>query len=174
MLPLSLSLSRLPWPDEGGKFMPNTAKLYRRFLERKSRTTHIIVFKLGVQSWSRFVTWKSWHIWRLWAEMTQTPMPKSTKVAQIHLPERNSAKICQILLNLTKSPPKFAKSCQISSKIRQISRNSFHKRANFEHPRTFANAPQQVCGADRRACTPRGSCINTLFRTDLRIFLIES
>ena len=49
--------------------------------------------KLGVQSWSPFVTRKSGHMWRISAEMTQTPMPKSTKVAQIHWPERNSAKI---------------------------------------------------------------------------------
>ena len=44
--------------------------------------------------------------------MAQTLMPKSTKVAQIHLPECNSAKIRQI-----------------SAKIRQISQNSFQKRA---------------------------------------------
>ena len=67
---------------------------------------------LGVQSWSPFVTQKSGHIWRIWAEMTQTLMPKSTKVAQIHLPECNSAKIRQI-----------------SAKIRQSSEISFHKRA---------------------------------------------
>ena len=66
-----------------------------------------------------FVTRKSGHIWRIWAEMTQMLMPKSTKVAQIHLPECNSAKICQIS----------AKICQISAKIRRISQASFHKRA---------------------------------------------
>ena len=64
-------------------------------------------YRLGVQSWSPFVTRKSGHIWRIWAEMTQTLMPKSTKVAQIHLPECDSAKF----------PPKFAK---FARKIRQI------------------------------------------------------
>ena len=71
---------------------------------------------LGVQSWSPFVTRKSGHIWRTWAEMTQTLMPKSTKVAQIHLPECNSAKIRQIsakirqdLPNFRPNSPKFAK-----------------------------------------------------------------
>ena len=38
---------------------------------------------LGVQSWSPFVTRKSGHIWRIWPQMTQTVMPKSSKVAQI-------------------------------------------------------------------------------------------
>ena len=52
------------------------------------------------------MTRKSGHIWRIWAEMTQTLMPKSTKVAQIHLPECNSAKF----------PPKFAKIRQISAR----------------------------------------------------------
>ena len=91
---------------------------------------HVIQLKnpqeLGVQSWSPFATRKSGHIWRIWAEMTQTLMPKSTRVAQIHLPECNSAKIRQIS---AKFPPKFAKICQISAKIRQISQVSFHKRA---------------------------------------------
>ena len=59
------------------------------------RTPH-----LGVQSWSPFLTRKSGHIWRVWAEMTQTIMPKSTKVGQIHLPECNSPKFA-------KFPPKF-------------------------------------------------------------------
>ena len=71
---------------------------------------------LGVQSWSPFVTRKSGHTWRIWAEMTQTLMPKSTKVAQIHLPERNSAKIRQIS----------AKIRQNSTKIRQDLPN-FHQ-----------------------------------------------
>ena len=53
-------------------------------------------------------------------------MPKSTKVDQINLPERNSAKIRQISAKIS---PKFAKICQISTKIRQISQISFHKRA---------------------------------------------
>ena len=75
---------------------------------------------LGAQSWSPFVTRKSGHIWRIWAEMTQTLMPKSTKAAQIHLPECNSAKF----------PPEFRQNFrQISGKIRQISQISFHKRA---------------------------------------------
>ena len=55
--------------------------------------------------------------------MTQTLMLKSTKAAQIHLPECNSAKIRQIS---AKFLPKFAK---IPPKIRQISQISFHKRA---------------------------------------------
>ena len=75
--------------------------------------------KLGVQSWSPFVARKSGHIWRIWAEVTQTLMSKSTKVAQIHLPECNFAKIRQIS----------AKISQVSAKIRQISQISFHKRA---------------------------------------------
>ena len=66
---------------------------------------------LGVQTWSPFVTRKSGHIWQIWAEMTQMLMPKSTKVAQIHLPECNSAKLRQIS----------AKIRRISAKIRQIS-----------------------------------------------------
>ena len=70
---------------------------------------------LGVQSWSPFLTRKSGHIWRIWAEMTQTLMPKSTKVAQIHLPERNSAEIRQVSAksrhwpNFRQNSPKFAK-----------------------------------------------------------------
>ena len=63
-------------------------------------------------------------------------MPKSTKVAQIQLPECNSTKIRQIFIefhqispNFRQILPKFAKICQISSKIRQISQISFHKRA---------------------------------------------
>ena len=77
------------------------------------------------------MTRKSGHIWQIWAEMTQTPKPKSTKVAQIHLPECNSAKIrhkfCQILPNfLPNFPPKFAK---FPPKFAKISQISFHKRA---------------------------------------------
>ena len=59
-------------------------------------------------------------------------MPKSTKVAQIHLPERNSAKIHQIS---AKIPPKSAKIGQISTKIRQISQIFVsQKSSKFEHP----------------------------------------
>ena len=57
--------------------------------------------------------------------MTQTLMPKSTKVAQIHLPDWNSAKIRQISANI----------CQISTKICQNSPNFVsQKGSNFEHP----------------------------------------
>ena len=62
-----------------------------RLLDRQ-----INIQQSGVQSWSPFVTRNSGHIWRMWAEMTQMLMPRSTKVAQIHLPECNSAKIRQI------------------------------------------------------------------------------
>ena len=80
--------------------------------------------KLGVQTWSPFVTQKSGHIWQIWAEMTQTLMPKSTKVAQIHLSECNSANTHQIFPKIL---PKFRQNLpQISAKIRQI---SFQKRA---------------------------------------------
>ena len=107
-------------------FFPFSAFGPARFPVCARRTDSQPWFLLGVQSWSRFVTRKSGHIWRIWAEMSQTLMPKSTKVAQIHLPERNSAKSRQILLNFTKFPPKFV---NISAKIRQISQISFHKRA---------------------------------------------
>ena len=70
---------------------------------------------LGVQSQSPFVTRKSGHIWRIWAEMTQTLMPKSSKVAQIHLPECHSAKIRQ---SSAKIPPNFVS----------------QKSSDFEHP----------------------------------------
>ena len=62
----------------------------------------------GVQSWSPFVTRKSGHIRQILAEMTQMLMPKSTKVAQIHLSECNSARIRQISTKIR----------QISAKIR--------------------------------------------------------
>ena len=80
-----------------------------------------------------FVTQKSGHIWRIWAEMTQTLMPKLTKVAPIHLPECNSPKFA-------KFPPKFATICQISAKIRQI---SFHKRALTLNTHLFV--PRTTC-----------------------------
>ena len=87
-------------------------------------------FQLGVQSWSPFVTRKSGHIWQIWAEMTQMLMPKSTKVAQIHLSECNSAKFPP---KFAKFPPNFRQNSpnfrQNSAKIRQISQISFHKRA---------------------------------------------
>ena len=85
--------------------------------------------ELGVQSWSPFVTRKSGHTWRIWAEMTQTPLPKSTKVApnslaraQFHQNSPNLAEFHQISANIRKN-------CQISTKIRQISQILFHKRA---------------------------------------------
>ena len=81
------------------------------------------MFSLGVQSWSPFVIRKSGHIMRIWAEMTQTLMPKSTKVAQIHLPECNSGKICQISAKIRQNLQNFRQNS------RQISQISLHKRA---------------------------------------------
>ena len=84
---------------------------------------------LGVQSWSPFVTRKSGHIWRIWAEMTQTLMPKSAKVAQIHLPIRQvSAKI--------RLPPNFRQvSAKFPPKFAKLAKFRFTKGSNFEHPR---------------------------------------
>ena len=96
---------------------------------------------LGVQSWSPFVTRKSGHIWRIWAEMTQTLMPKSTKVAQIHLPCRMQFR--QNSPNFAKFPPKFAKFCRVSAKIRQISQISFHKRALTLNTQLPSNSEQE-------------------------------
>ena len=72
------------------------------------------------------MTRKSGHIWQIWAEMIQTLMPKSTKVAQIYLSECNCAKIRQISAKIRQIS---AEICQIAAKIRQISQISFHKRA---------------------------------------------
>ena len=92
------------------------------------------------------MTRKSGHIWRIWVEMTQTLMPKSTKVAQIHLPECNSAKIRQIFLNFTKFAPKFA------PKFRQNSPNLpkfvSQKGSNFEHPNSRESCSE--CGKTRK------------------------
>ena len=99
---------------------------------------------LGVQSWSPFATRKSGHIWRIWAERTQTLVPKSTKVAQIHLPERNSTKIRPISAKffrqkLAKIPPNF----------RQISQISFHKSQrlrNHYEIQQMAISSGKICG----------------------------
>ena len=61
-----------------------------------------------------FCDTEKWAHLRIWAEMTPMLMPKSTKVAQIHLPERNSAKIHQISPNFRQNSPKFVKFPPIS------------------------------------------------------------
>ena len=70
------------------------------------------------------MTRKSGHIWRIWAETTQTLMPKSTKVAQIHLPECNSVKIRQISAKIRQNFPK-----PISSENLGLKSGSPHLRA---------------------------------------------
>ena len=127
---------------------------------------------LGVQSWSPFVTRKSGHIWRIWAEMTQTPTPKSNKVAQIHLPECNSAKIRQILLNFTKfrqmsakCPPKL---CQSSAQIRQNLVSQ--KGSNFEHP---SLSKKQKHVRKYHITWPRSEKLQTESSPDFSIFFPE-
>ena len=80
---------------------------------------------LGVQSWSPFVARKSGQIWRIWAEMTQTLMPKSAKVAQIHLPECNSRQNSpSFRQNSAKFPPSFRQnSAKFPPSFRQNSPN---------------------------------------------------
>ena len=67
---------------------------------------------------------------------------ESTKVAQIHLPERTSAQaqICQISTKIRQKSPKLAKICQISAKIRQSSQISFHKRALTLNTQAFSRS----------------------------------
>ena len=92
------------------------------------------------------MTRKSGHIWRIWAEMTQTLMPKSTTVAQIHLPECNTAKFSP---NSAKIPPKFAKFAKIS----------FHKRAltlNTQGTR-YGNSVSTPCASKTNGTTRSAS-----------------
>ena len=87
------------------------------------------ILRLGVQSLSPFVIRKGGHIWRIWAVTTQTLMPKSTKVAQIHLPECISAKISATFpQNLRQNLPNFGqKSPNLPNFVSK-------KGSNFEHP----------------------------------------
>ena len=92
---------------------------YRRAQLDHTRSNDISGWIVRCSKLEPFCDTESGHIWRIWAEMTQTLMPKSTKVAQIRLPECNSP-------NSPNFRQHFAK---FAAKIRQISQISFHKRA---------------------------------------------
>ena len=83
------------------------------------------------------MTRKTGHIWRIWVEMTQTLMPKSTKVAQIHLPERSSARIRQISAKIRQNLPNVRQNAPISQIL-------FHKRALTLNTQGFLYAPKKA------------------------------
>ena len=107
-------------------FFQASIKLAQPFPAPELRTKNFTDTRIfWVQSWSSFVTRKSGHIWRIWAEMTQTLMPKSTKVAQIHLPECNSRQNSR------------QNSCQNSAKLAKF---RFTKGLQLWTPNTFAQS----------------------------------